>query len=166
MASVSIKLDRRFYKVARGVFEKYNFDVGVLEDKAHYLPAKGKQLKRVAGGPARRQSRTPSGMTVADVSESLRKNLGINFYRAPFRSKANRDILKFTKAFFRLCAGRSEKRRCENLLQAIVRNPIVRGDYGNNSPVTRKIKGFDRLMIDTGQLFKAIKAVVTRRVSR
>ncbi len=35
---------------------------------------------------------------------------------------------------------------------------MLRGDYGPNSELTRKIKGFDRYMIDTAQLFKAIKA--------
>jgi hypothetical protein len=51
----------------------------------------------------------------------------------------------------------------ENLAQAIIRNPILRGDYGSNSALTRKIKGFDRFMFDTGQLFQSIKAKVLKR---
>ncbi len=165
MSDVTIKLDRRVYKQARGAYEKYHFDVGVLQDRPHFQPGKGK--KTLAGGPARRTGRKESGMSVSQVSESLRKNTGINFYTQPFQSRKNKDILNFTKSFFKLCGGRAgEKRRTENLLQAVVRNPIVRGDYGNNSKLTATIKGFNRLMIDTGQLFKAIQAKVVQRVSR
>ena len=71
--------------------------------------------------------------------------------------------MKFTDAFFKLAFGASEKKRAENLLQACVRNPIRAGEYGPNSPLTVLIKGFDRAMIDTGQLFKAIKARCTVR---
>jgi hypothetical protein len=164
---MTIKLDRRFYKQAKGTFEKYDFRVGVLEDKAHKLAEpKSKGLKSYAGGPARKTSRQSSGMSVSDVSQSLRKQTGINFYTRPFRSKKNKDILNFLNSFFDLCAGRSQPRRAENLLQAIVRNPILRGDYGRNTRATAKAKGFNRLMIDTAQLFRAITAKVqVRRVS-
>lgn len=161
--SVTIKLDRRFYNQARGRFGKYAFDVGILNDKPHYEAVPG-SLKGYAGGPARRQSRVPSGKTIAQVSKELRTNLGINFYTAPFKARKNRDILRFAKSFFLLCAGKQQRRQVENYLQAIVRNPILRGDYGSNSPLTAKIKGFDRLMIDTSQLFRAIRAK-TRRVN-
>lgn len=166
MAGVEIKLDRRFYKQAKGVFEKYDFEVGVLTNSPHNVAQpRSKGLKSYAGGPARKTSIRPSGQSIAQVSERLRKETGINFYTQPFRSKKNADILRFVKSFFDLCGGRGEKRRCENTLQAIVRNPILRGDYGHNSKQTIKQKGFDRFMIDTAQLFRAIRARVIRRVS-
>lgn len=163
MAGTSMKLDGRFRKQAKGVFEKYNFEVGVLRNGEHKdaLPAK-KGLKNFAGGPARRVG-AKSSKSIQDVSKSLRRITGINFYTRPFRSRANRDILRLFKHFFDFCAGRGERRRVENALQAVVRNPILRGDYGANSEATTKIKGFDRLMIDTGQLFKAIRARAVRR---
>lgn len=165
-ASVTLKLDKRFVKLAKGRYEKFDFDVGILKDGIHRtaLPSKV-GLKSLAGGPARKVSLTPDG-TLSDISEKLRKNTGINFYTAPFRSRNNLEILRFARSFFQLAAGRSIKKRCENLLQAIVRNPITRGDYGSNSPVTRKIKGFSRLMIDTGQIFKSIRARVNTRKVR
>ncbi len=181
MAGVSVKLDKRFYTQARGVFERYVFDVGVLEDGPHLNPisAQGARkkgwkkdvglsieaaklaggLKSFAGGPARRVG-IQSDATLSEVSASVRERLGINIYQAPFSSAKNKDILNFSKSFFDLCAGRGEKRRVENYLQAIVRNPILRGDYGKNSPKAAKAKGFNRLLIDTGQLFKAIIAKV------
>jgi hypothetical protein len=157
---MKIQLDKRFKKNAQGIFEKYSFQVGVLDDRPHKQPGKG--LKSYAGGPARKTSGKASGMSIADVSEALRKRTGINFYTKPFESvKNNKDILAFTKEFFNLCAGRSQPRRAETLLQAIVRNPILRGDYGKNTKVTAQIKGFNRFMIDTAQLFRAITAKVS-----
>lgn len=155
------KLDGKFRKQAKGMYEKYEFYVGVLSDKPHKLPAQG--IKSYAGGPARKTSSKSSGMMISEVSEDLRKKTGINFYTKPFSSKKNKDILNFTKSFFELCAGRTSQKRVENLLQAIVRNPILRGDYGRNTSVTAKIKGFNRFMIDTAQLFKAITAKVKVR---
>jgi hypothetical protein len=161
--SIEIKLDRRFLTQAKGVYEKYEFQVGVLLDEPYRLPfPASKGLKSYAGGPARKISNKNSGQTISEVSADLRKKTGINFYLAPFSSQKNKDILEFTKSFFDLCAGRAEAKRCENLLQAIVRNPILRGDYGRNSPVTAKIKGFNRFMIDTAQLFQAITAKVVK----
>jgi hypothetical protein len=165
--NVELRLDGRFRKKAKGVFEKYDFQVGVLVDADHKeAKAASKGLKSYAGGPARKTSNQSSGMTIAQVSEELRKKIGINFYTVPFHSKRNKDILNFLKAFFDLCAGRTQAKRLENTLQAIVRNPILRGDYGRNSDVTSKIKGFNRFMIDTAQLFRAITAKVqVKRVS-
>jgi hypothetical protein len=161
-----LKLDGRFTKQAKGVFGKYEFSVGILEDRPHKNAAPAKKgLGSYAGGPVRKTTNT-STQSISSVSEDLRKHIGINFYTVPFNSKKNRDLLKFVDEFFALCAGRGEVRRAINFLQAIVRNPILRGDYGKNSKVTKKIKGFDRFMIDTGQLFKALTAKVTvKRVS-
>jgi hypothetical protein len=159
-AKVELKLDKRFYKMARGVYEKYNFDVGILKESVHKDPLSAKKygLKNFNGGPARRTGQTP-GLLMSQVSEELRAKVG-NFYTAPFKSKANRDIRKLLKNFFDLVQGRTQKKRLENTLQAVIRNPILRGDYGSNSELTKKIKTFDRFMIDTGQFFNAIVAKV------
>lgn len=54
------------------------------------------------------------------------------------------------------------KKRLENLLQAIVRNPILRLEYGKNTATAADNKGFDRHLFDTGQMFKAITARAKR----
>ena len=161
---MKIQLDRRFKKKLQGMFGKYEFEVGVLEDKPHRVPRRGARglkgadvLGLYAGGPVRKASRQRSDLTVAEVSAENRKRLGFNYLARPFKKRSD-DIIKFSNEFFKIVFGKSEKRRAENLLQAIVRNPILRGDYGGNSELTQKIKGFDRGMIDTAQLFKAIKA--------
>jgi hypothetical protein len=153
----------------QGTIGKYEMQVGILEDKPYKEPKKGKRgkhgqdvLSSYAGGPIRQTSGKDSGMMISDVSKENRERLGVNYLRAPFKDKTS-DIARLLKEFFLLSFGRSEPRRLENLLQAIVRNPILRGDYGHNSKLTQAIKGFDRSMIDTAQLFKAIKAKVVRK---
>lgn len=162
---MKIELDKRFRKNIAGRFGKYEFQVGVLEDKPHRDALTGERGKKgedvksaYAGGPIRKASRSKSSQSIAEVSAKLREHLGLNYLSQPFQKKSS-DIVRFSNEFFKLAFGRSEKRRAENLLQAIVRNPMLRGDYGTNSELTQKIKGFDRKTIDTAQLFKAIKAV-------
>lgn len=163
---MQLKLDKRFRKRVEGRFGRFRFEVGVLEDGPHYAPRVGKRgLKGAdvrssyAGGPIRKKS-AQAVTTIAQVSRENRERLGFNYLIAPFKKRTS-DIIKFSNEFFRLAFGRTQKRRAENLLQAIVRNPILRGDYGSNSKLTIKIKGFDRIMIDTAQLFKALKAKCT-----
>ncbi len=162
-----IELDKRFQKKVVGMFGKYSFEVGILEDKEHKEAKRGVRglkgldvIKVFSGGPARMTSNKGSGKSIAEVSAANRARLGFNYLARPFtsRSSSQQDILRFSKEFFNLVFGRSQKKRAENLLQAIVRNPILRGEYKIESPTTQKIKGFSRPMIDTAQLFKAIRA--------
>lgn len=159
-----IKLDGRFVKEAKGRIERFWFEVGVLDEGIHKMARPSSAgLKSYAGGPARKTSRKPDGLTMSELSIKLREQSGVNFYTAPFKAKKNIDIVRFTNSFMKMITegGKlKEKKRLENHLQAIVRNPILRGDYGRNSDVTEKIKGFNRFMIDTAQFFKAITARV------
>jgi len=169
-----IELGKDFAQKLKGRFGKYEFTVGVIDDGPHRNPKRGvaglggqEIINEYAGGPVRQKTRK-SERTISQVSKSFRENAGVNIYTHPFKSKSKSQaaILKFTTEFFKLAFGRSQPRRAETLLQAIVRNPILRGDYGNNSELTQKIKGFDRFGIDTAQLFKAIKAKVKIRGGR
>lgn len=150
------------------MFEKYSFEVGILEDGPHLDAARGQRglhgqdvITTYAGGPRRKLAvpRKDSGKTIADVSSDLRKHLGFNFYQKPFENRSS-DIIKFTSQFFKMVFKdtAANKKRCENLLQAVVRNPILLGKYKTEGNLTKVIKGFSRPMIDTAQLFKAIKA--------
>lgn len=159
---MKIELDARFKKTTKGRFGKYQFEVGVLQNRIHKQPLpKSRGLKSFHGGPARKVSNKPQ-LTIADVSKWNRKKK--NYLKAPFKRRTS-DIIKFAKEFFRLCAGKTEAKRAVNYLQAIVRNPMLRGDYGPNKRRTIRAKGFNRYMIDTGQLFTNIRArVITKRV--
>jgi hypothetical protein len=146
-------------------FNRYEFDVGVLQDKPHYqaIDATPPDLKTYAGGPARKISKVLSGKTIGDVFTENMQRLGIDLLREPFDKKSS-DIIKFSKAFMAMAIsnGKIGRKRVENLLQAIVRNPILRGDYGPNNGATADAKGFDRHMIDTSQMFRAIRAKITK----
>lgn len=160
-----IKLNKRFAKKVQARYEQFDIQVGVLNDGPHkHASAASKGLGAYAGGPVRKAKRGGPSSTVSlsEVSEANRERMGVNYLTQPF-SKKNSDIIKFSNAFFKMASSSatSMRKRCENLAQAIVRNPILRGDYGSNSEKARQIKTFDRLMIDTAQLFKAIKAKVS-----
>jgi len=155
-----LNLDKRFSKWAKGTFERYDFKVGVLNDLPHRNPIN--KTKSFAGGLAR-ATKSKSSFSMAEVSQNLRKTTGINIYTAPFKLAKNKDILLFLGNFFQVITGKGSEKRLQNTLQAIIRNPILRRDYGKNTIATARAKKFNRLMIDTAQLFKNIKAKVTVR---
>jgi hypothetical protein len=166
-----LKLTERLEKSLHG----YDFEVGVLSSQKHFEPlhtelGQKPQLGSYAGGAVRKKSNVPSELTTGQILVENSKRLGIDLLRAPFKSKNNQEINDFTKAFFKMALSDSNKqgairnaKRLINLVQAIIRNPILRGDYGNNKGSTADAKGFDRLLFDTGQMFKAIKARIRGR---
>lgn len=163
-----IKLSRSFKARLQGRFGRFDFEVGILNDGPHKDAKRGVPglkgqdvISLYAGGP-RRNVTGRSSTTLSEVSKANRERLGINFYTEPFKDRTS-DIVKFANEFFKLAFGRTQKKRAENLLQAIVRNPILRGEYGRESALTQRIKGFSRPMIDTAQLFKGIVARCTVR---
>lgn len=164
---MQLKMRKGFTERVQSRFNRFQMEVGILEDGPHKAAKGGKDnLSAYAGGPIRKKSRSDGELTVSQVSAANRERLGFNYIVEPFKRKDS-EIIRFSQAFFKMASVRatSMRKRVENLMQAIVRNPILRGDYGSNSPLTKKIKGFDRKMIDTAQLFKAIKAQVkVRRV--
>ena len=140
------------------------FEVGILNDKPHMQPVEQglyeqPQLKQYAGGPVRKTSRTPSGVSTGEVLVQNMERTNTNYLLEPFQKKSS-DILKFTNYFLKYLVKRTDSspKRIENLLQAIVRNPILKQEYGGNTPQTADNKGFDRLLFDTGQMFKEIRA--------
>jgi len=160
-----IELSKDFKKSYIKTLERYNFDVGVLEDKPHYEAEYNSineepSLKQYAGGPARKQSRIKSGKTVGEVLVDNMKRLQINFVLDPFKRKSE-PLTRFTESFLKLAYGDGEKvRRVENLLQALIRNPILKREYGDSKSSTSDAKGFNRPLIDTSQMFRAIRAKV------
>lgn len=168
MNGVDFKLDGRFKHEIRGAFGRYQFDVGVLNDAPHMPPRPASAgFSVLAGGPVRRKRRAGSRLrlsvpTMVDVGQAIRAR-GINYLTRPFKNKKSRDILNFSRSFFKLCLGRGQRRQVENYVQAIIRNPITRGDYGRNTRATARVKGFNRLLIDTGQFFRSILATTRVR---
>lgn len=162
----SIKFARPFYQKLRGRVQKHYFEVGILEgNKPHKNPLpKTKGLSTYAGGPRRKLGRK-SDLKMKEVSAQARINTGINYLKEPFKQK-DKAVYKLLDQFFKVVRdpnSASKKKRFINTVQAVVRNPILKKEYGPNSRIWAKEKGFNRKFIDTAQLFKNIKARLVRR---
>lgn len=164
---MKLTLGKTFSKKLENRIEGFTFEVGILDDKPHKLAKESgmfetPQLGSYAGGPIRKTTRKESGKSIGDVLIDNMKRLNINLLWAPFQNP-DAEINKFTRAFLQMVTRKNmSPKRVENLLQAIVRNPILKQEYGRNKSATADAKGFNRNMIDTGQMFKAIKAKVKR----
>ena len=97
-----IELSKSFKKKLQSRIEKYEFEVGILEDKAHLEPKDEQTV--YAGGPVLKRSRIKSPQTTGDIFIENQERLNINLLSRPFQEK-NSDILKFTKAFLELVTG-------------------------------------------------------------
>lgn len=166
---MKLELGKTWGRKLQGRIERHEFEVGVFEDKPHMNPVETGRfdppdLKNYAGGPVRRTSRQAGEKTVGEVLVDNMQRLNINILQRPFQER-NSDILKFTDYFLKFIFKKSGSsiKRLENLLQAIVRNPILKQEYGPNSAETADAKGFNRHLIDTGQMFRAIRARARRK---
>lgn len=167
---MKLDLGRGWQKKLKGQVEQYDFEVGIFDETIHKNPVEHSlfgqpNLTTYAGGPVRRTSREAGNLTVGQVLINNMERLNINLLLRPFQER-NSELLKFTDYFVRLALKRPgiSIKRVENLLQAIVRNPILKQEYGPNSSQTADAKGFNRNLFDTGQMFKAIRARVKKRV--
>lgn len=164
---MKIELSKSFKKKLAGRIESYEFDVGILDDSEHRQPVEHglfeePKLGSWANGPIRKASRQGSGLTLGEVLIRNMMRLNIDILRRPFQ-ETNSEIIKFTQAFLKMATSQKMSiKRVENLLQAVVRNPIINQEYGKNSASTADAKGFNRLLIDTGQMVKALKARAKR----
>lgn len=167
---MKLEFGKSWAKKMQSRIEGFEFEVGVLDDKPHRKPVEHglfetPQLGSYAGGPVRKATREGSGQSVGDVFVSNMERLNTDLLRKPFEDETT-EINRFTTAFLKLVAKTPSMsiKRVENLLQAIVRNPILKQGYGPNRSSTADAKGFDRHLIDTAQMFKAIRArVMTKR---
>ena len=151
-------------KFIEGQLGKYRFEVGILENKRHYLPAKSdttftkgaNSWYSYAGLKLRRHSSFKYNGTLFSVARDMDE--AFKWLRRPFMLQSNEDLFNVLYFIVENMNGKDTRQRIINGIQAVVRNPILRGSYGKNSRKTAKEKGFNKLLMDTGQLFKNIKA--------
>ena len=164
---MNIKFNRSLSQKLSDKIEGYQFEVGVLDDGPHRNPKEQglfqePETTTYVGGPVRKKTRVNGVLTIGQILIDNMKRLGIDILRRPFQEQSS-DIIKFTHEFLKLAlSGKVVHRRVENLLQAVVRNPILKQEYGRNKAHTADAKGFDRHLFDTGQMFQAIKARAKR----
>lgn len=144
-----------FARVVQVELDKYRIEVGILEDEPKRQAIAGR-FKTYAGqqlavtGKATKES-------LVDVAERLDKQF--HWLERPFRIPQNQDVQQVVVDIAEsINMNHTGKRRVLNGVQAIIRNPILANYYGGNSARTVKIKGFDKLLMWTGQFFQNIKA--------
>lgn len=143
-----------FDKVIQVELDKYQCEVGILQDAPVYSADKG--FKMYAGQKLRRTGRKVVG-NMTTVAEKLDKRF--HWLEEPFRIPENQDVQQVVSDMAEsINMGHSGKQRVLNGVQAIIRNPILGSYYGGNSMRWAKIKGFDKLLMYTGQFFKSIRA--------
>lgn len=157
---MDFKIDKRFKNRISGRYGKYSFGTGV-DNKVHHAPRRPVAYGSLQGGPIRKKGPKTYGTTTLEVAKAMQKKTG--FMTAPFRKQRSKDMRAFLQAFFNFASGKGSKSKVQTALRAVVRNPMLRGDYGRNTRITAKSKGFNRLLFDTGQLFKSILAYVRSR---
>lgn len=163
---MKLEMERGFTKKLARKIERYTFEVGVLDDGPHYEGIEGVDdqppaQKSYAGGPARKQTRVPSGLTIGEVLVKNMERMNINILLRPFEEKSAL-LVRFTNEFLKSALAAKSMKRVENLLQSVVRTPILKGEYGANSSIAADHKGFNRFLIDTAQMFKSLKAKAKR----
>lgn len=154
-------------QVLQGKFDKYQFQVGILQNKQHYAPAR-KLVGFRNGNPVYEKSwynfagiqLLRAGNKVDGTLKGVAKEMdeAYKWLRRPWEISKNKDLIGIIHYIVEDINGRENKQRILNGIQAVVRNPILRGDYGKNSRKRAKEKGFNKLMMATGQFFKNIKA--------
>lgn len=135
----------------------YNFEVGILQNEPKKLGKKN-STKNFAGLTISATGKVSTKVSLVEVAKYNDQKFG--WLKKPFKEKNNREVLAVVKEISSQVFGKKslDNRRLENAVQAVIRNPILRGDYGDNAPATIKFKGFNKLGVHTAQLFKAIKA--------
>jgi hypothetical protein len=136
--------------------QRVTVEVGLLTATRRYPPVVPNSPRSLYGVTARRASRKASKETTKEVFQSMSSRY--DFLLKPFWMSSNKDVMNMARDFWRYFFGRSAPKRLENLAQAIIRNPILKRKYGSNAQKTIETKGFDHVMIDTGQMFKSITA--------
>lgn len=156
-----MKLDPKkpLWKNIQFRLSKYEMEAGILEDVKRKRPLFG-QFKTYAGQTVLKTGRMSDEKDMSELAAELDKKY--KWLRRPFYSEKNKEVVKVVSDITKDLNGQGDKRRILNGCQAIFRNPILRGDYGRNSDKWKKQKGFDKLLMMTGQFFKAIKARFVR----
>lgn len=150
----------KFKGIVDGILAKYTVEVGILEAKYGNRP-KGKEVKSFAGGPARKAGKKGKTLLSYILSIFDKKH---NLLISPWTKQTNSDVVRVVNEMTKDMSNPSEatQRRFLNACQAVVRNPILRQEYGKNKPSTARRKGFNRYLIDVGSLFNNIKARFSR----
>lgn len=137
------------------------------------LSASGRSI-RAASKELRAQSqklrKSPNNflqrISIREVLTNARKATGVNILTRPFQRAKSSAYRKFIDAYLRAATRGKSMAKVEKLLLDVIRVPVLKKQYGRNSPSTVAIKGFNRRFVDTGQMILALSAQIRRRGKR
>ena len=159
MFQIKVKLNESFLDKEVKEFEAQRVTVGVLDKSKYAAIAKPKSagLKSMKGIPASYIKRRDKSFPMWQLADFLDYHYG-------FISKAainpnNADLVLVMNELKKIFDGKVNPKRIENAAIALVRNQILRKDFGSNAESTEKQKGFDMPLVRTGALFSSIKAI-------
>lgn len=167
MMEIEINLGEDFLEANVKAFESQRVRVGVLDHfQMSAIPADVESggLKNLRGtGEKARKIRTRSKtLSLRQLAVYLDAQYGV--FSDAVNNANNLDLNKVTQEMIKaFSGGQVEKRRIENAAIAMIRNPIMRKDFGSNMRATSRVKTFDWPMIDTGTFFLSIQADYSRR---
>lgn len=151
----------------------FEAEVGIVYDFDKRESVAGPRVVQRWGGPARSKSKKKAQITIGEVAHKMQSKY--HYIQRAAKSPDNSLINDVKHSLILACYSSmgskkpnegfisSMRRRYLNACQALVRNPILRGEFPANSPTTIKMKGFNRPMINTGTFFTAIKAMFIKR---
>jgi len=128
--------------------------------KAMIRSNRARGLGTLEGGPVRLKKASTKG-TVQQIAQYMRKRHGIPFLREPFLKDKSPEMKTLKRELMKLISGRVKGySKVETALRAVIRVPFLKKRYGRNSRAAQRTKTFDRLGIDTGQVFQALDGKV------
>jgi hypothetical protein len=132
-------------------------EVGIFEAKQRKKASKG--LKNLGKGKARKVS-VLSSQTTADVLEILDNKYKI--LSNPLENQNTKEHEVFMDSLIEYSNDKTaaNSNKIKNSLKAVIVKPILTSVYGYNTQKTADKKGFNKLLVDTGQTVKAIKVKI------
>lgn len=144
----------------RREIDSYDMSVGIFEDAPKQIPDRKKGL--TADGRSHVKGESDSPETLTDIARYLEDRF--HWLTDPVNNMDENEIGEVIKfIIWNMEANEYSTIQIENALKALILNPIMRHEYGRNSPSTIKEKGFDYLLKDTWQLMRAISARVVKK---
>lgn len=163
MIDVEFKIDFSGLEKDLKAFESQRLKVGVLDHEANARKPMSKKagltsLKGAQGYQRRKLSRKNTNLKLTALAELMDAKYG--FISNAFEKAGNKELNQLFDQFSLMLSNKQiNQKRIENAGIAIIRNPILRMEYGKNKRSTEQAKGFNRPIVDTGTLFSNIKAL-------
>lgn len=142
------------------LIESQQIEVGIFND-ATRKNVKAGSFKNFVGGRARQVSRSASVESNADVLKENQEKHQI--LTKPLKDQQNMQKL-FERIFLYKLEGKKNDSRIYNDFLSVWIKPILRQQYGTNTSKTAKTKGFNRFLIDTGQMVKSITLRINKEL--